>query len=249
VSRRRATIAPVVGVTAVGATAGTAVLGLPEPSVMAAAKPSGHNVAMIPLLPCRLQRVPGAARRSGCSRAGLAGAALASVLAFAGCGATPPEQTPPIAPGSSERPREVNILAHDYGYSPAIVDLVPGETVLLHVVNGGLDVHEAILGTADLQLAWEAAEEATVGHPPGPTPAVSVAPGMVGLRIVVASGERVDVTWTVPRDAPRAASGWFVGCHIPGHWQKGMVVPIRFVDAEGQLLAPVPPPPIPAPGG
>ena len=67
-----------------------------------------------------------------------------------------------------------------------------------------------------------------IGAPPGPTPYVARArPGSTGVRVVVGSGQRVDVTWTVPADAATAPGGWFVGCHIPGHWQKGMVVPVR----------------------
>jgi uncharacterized cupredoxin-like copper-binding protein len=144
--------------------------------------------------------------------------------------------TPPITPGTSVAPREVNIVARDYGYVPAPVDLVPGETVLLHVVNGGLAVHEAILGDLDTQLAWEAAEAPFLDPPPGPTPTVTGPAGFDGVRVVAGSGQRVDVTWTVPADAGSAAGGWFVGCHIPGHWDKGMVVPVRFVDRSGSPL-------------
>ena len=175
-------------------------------------------------------------------------AALLVVLVAVGCDAGAPAGTPPITPGTSGVPREVNIVARDYAFVPPVVDLVPGETVLLHVINGGLEVHEAILGDLDAQLAWEAAEGATVGHPPGPTPVVEGPPGFQGTRIVVASGQRLDVTWTVPPDAAGAAGGWFVGCHIPGHWQKGMVVPVRFVDAGGRPLASSPPLPSVAPG-
>jgi uncharacterized cupredoxin-like copper-binding protein len=167
-------------------------------------------------------------------------ALLPVALVLAGCDASAPAGTPPITPGTGAAPRDVNIVAHEYGYSPPVVDLVPGETVTLHVVNGGLETHEAVFGTLDAQLVWEAAESATVDHPPGPTPVVSVPPGFDGVRIVVGSGQRVDVTWTVPADAAATASGWFVGCHIPGHWQKGMVVPVRFVDAGGHVLASVP---------
>ena len=71
------------------------------------------------------------------------------------------------------------------------------------------------------------AEAATVGAPPGPTPVVSVPPEVAGLRIVVRSGERVDVVWTVPAVTPAAA--WQVGCHIPGHWARGMLIPVRWV--------------------
>ena len=154
--------------------------------------------------------------------------ALIAVGAFlAGCRAGPPAATPPITPGTSSVPREVNIIAKDWVFLPDQVDLVPGETVLLHVVNGGLDVHEAVIGNAAVQDAWEAAEAATVGSPPGPTPVVSVPPDVSGIRIVVGSGQRVDLTWTVPVSL---GVGLVVGCHIPGHWAKGMVVQVRFVE-------------------
>lgn len=158
---------------------------------------------------------------------GLAAAALAA------CEPAAAPATPPITPGSSTAPREVNIIARDWSFQPATVDLVPGETVVIHLVNGGLDVHEAVIGNRAVQDAWEAAEAATVGHPPGPTPVVSVPPDVAGVRIVAASGERVDVTWTVPTDvaADDPSQQLLVGCHIPGHWARGMVVPIRLVEA------------------
>jgi uncharacterized cupredoxin-like copper-binding protein len=153
--------------------------------------------------------------------------AIACFIALAGCGTGSPPARPPIIPGTSVDPREVNIIAKDWVFLPDRVDVVPGETVLLHVINGGLDVHEAVIGDGAVQDAWEAAEAATVGSPPGPTPRVSVPPGVAGLRIVVASGQRVDLTWTVPASSP---TGLVVGCHIPGHWAKGMVVPINLIE-------------------
>lgn len=158
------------------------------------------------------------------------------MIATAGCQAGAGTATPPIVAGPPDAPREVNLIARDYAFVPDVVDLVPGETILLHVINGGLVTHEAVIGDASVQDAWEGAEAATVGAPPGPTPVVSVPPDRAGVRIVVASGERVDLTWTVPADAgaPAGANGpapaWLVGCHIPGHWAKGMQVPIRWVD-------------------
>jgi uncharacterized cupredoxin-like copper-binding protein len=156
---------------------------------------------------------------------------------LASCG--DPGTTPTITPGTAAHPRNVIIVAKDYTYIPAIVDLVPGESVVLQVLNGGLVIHEVVIGGMGVQDAWEAAEAATAGAPPGPTPQVSVAPDVAGLRIVVKSGERVDVPWTVPADAATAAAatgGWLVGCHIPGHWQEGMRVPIRFVGQDGRPL-------------
>lgn len=153
---------------------------------------------------------------------------LAAVVAAA-CAAGPPSPTPPIVPGGSAAPREVNIITKDYAFLPDALDLVAGETVLLHVINGGLEVHEAVIGDMAVQDAWEVAEAATVGRPPGPTPVVTVPPEVAGLRIVVTSGQRVDVVWTVPASAPSSPTAWLVGCHIPGHWARGMQIPIRWV--------------------
>lgn len=151
--------------------------------------------------------------------------ALVAILVMA-CDAVGPVATGPITPGSSAAPREVNLIAKDYSFLPDSLDLAPGETILLHVINGGLEVHEAVIGDASVQAAWEIAEAATVGAPPGPTPVVSVPPDVAGLRVVVRSGERVDVIWT----APSVTAPLIVGCHIPGHWEKGMQIPVRWVE-------------------
>jgi uncharacterized cupredoxin-like copper-binding protein len=165
---------------------------------------------------------------------GFAAARLMAILALgallAGCAGAEATEPPVGQPGTADRPRDVNIVAKDYLFLPSEIELVPGETVLLHVINGGLDVHEAVIGDRAVQDAWEIAEAATVDAPPGPTPLVSVPPGVEGLRIVVASGQRQDVLWTVPtQTAPL-----IVGCHIPGHYAKGMHVPVRFVAPTGR---------------
>ena len=162
-------------------------------------------------------------------------ALLAIAWVVAACEAGPPA-TPAITPGTSAQPRVVVIVAKDYTYAPPVVDLVPGETVLLEVINGGLTLHEAVIGGQAVQDAWEAADTAYASAPPGEQPEVSVAPERGGLRILVRSGERVDVTWTVPADAATNGTAWFVGCHIPGHWSQGMVVPVRFVGPGGVPL-------------
>jgi len=142
-------------------------------------------------------------------------------MATAACEAGAPSETPPIVPGTSGSPREVNLIAKDYSFLPDALDLIPGETVLLHVVNGGLEIHELVIGDQAVQDAWETAELATIDAPPGPTPVVSVPPEVSGIRVVVPSGQRVDVLWGVP-SAAADVSKLLLGCHIPGHWQKGM---------------------------
>jgi uncharacterized cupredoxin-like copper-binding protein len=155
-----------------------------------------------------------------------AGILLSAGMVVAGCGGGSPSTTPVPSAGDVSHPREVNIIARDYSFAPDPLDLIPGETVLLHVVNGGLETHEAVIGDQSVQDAWEIAEAATVGAPPGPTPVVSVPPGVAGLRVVVASGARVDVVWTVPA-APAAVGTLIVGCHIPGHYARGMHAAVR----------------------
>jgi uncharacterized cupredoxin-like copper-binding protein len=164
--------------------------------------------------------------------------AILSAFLVVACVSGAPSPTPPIVPGNAATPREVNLIAKDYSFIPDALDLVPGETVLLHVINGGLEVHEAVIGDATVQDAWEVAEAATVGAPPGPTPRVSVPPEVTGLRIVVRSGERVDITWPISADAASRTSPLLVGCHIPGHWARGMRIPIRWVGSEGASESP-----------
>jgi uncharacterized cupredoxin-like copper-binding protein len=174
-------------------------------------------------------------RGSGRLAAGrLAAGWLAAALTLGACQSAQPTATPPIMPGTAAAPREVNLIAKDYSFVPDVMDLIPGEVILLHVINGGLEIHEAIIGDMAVQDAWEVAEAATVGAPPGPTPAVSVPPDVAGLRVVVRSGERVDVTWTVPD----TSAPLIVGCHIPGHWAKGMQIPVRWVAGTDGPSAP-----------
>jgi hypothetical protein len=157
-----------------------------------------------------------------------AAALLATSTAACGDGAVP--ATPAITPGTVAAPRQVNVILKDYVFVPGIVDLVPGETITLNVVNGGLDIHELILGPRAVQDAWEAAEEAAANPPPGPTPIVTVPPGLEGLRVVAASGETRTVTYTVPEDV---AEQLLLGCHISDHWERGMAGAVRFVGPGG----------------
>jgi uncharacterized cupredoxin-like copper-binding protein len=152
-------------------------------------------------------------------------------LAAVGCDAGAPPPTPPVRAGTSAAPREVNVVLKDWVFLPDPLDLVPGETVVLHVVNGGLDIHELVIGDQAVQDAWEVAEAAHADPPPGATPAVSVAPELAGIRVVVASGQRVDLSWTVPGFADLGRV--ILGCHIPGHWAKGMRAAVRIAVTGG----------------
>lgn len=151
-------------------------------------------------------------------------------VAITGCDAAAVQATPAITPGIAGAPRQVNVILKDYQFVPGIVDLVPGEKITLNVVNGGLDVHELVLGTRVVQDAWEAAEAPAANPPPGPTPAVSVPPGLEGVRVVVASGATETVTYTVPSDI---AEQLLLGCHLSDHWERGMAGAVRLVGPGG----------------
>jgi hypothetical protein len=154
-------------------------------------------------------------------------------MVAAACSDASVPATPAITPGTGAAPRQVNVILKDYVFVPGIVDLVPGETVTLNVVNGGLDVHELVIGPRSVQDAWEAAEEPAANPPPGPTPIVTVPPGLEGLRVVARSGETQTVTYTVPDDISEQL---LLGCHISDHWERGMAGAVRFVGPGGAPL-------------
>jgi uncharacterized cupredoxin-like copper-binding protein len=173
-----------------------------------------------------------ARRRARTTAVALARAiALAAGLAACEVGEVP--ATPPITPGIAGAPRQVNVILKDYLFEPPVLDLVPGETVRLNVVNGGLDTHELIIGTQAVQDAWAAAEAPAADPPPGPTPLVAVAPGLEGIRLVVPSGETRSITWTVPANA----GALLLGCHISDHYARGMAGLVRAVGPGGILRA------------
>lgn len=159
-------------------------------------------------------------------------ALVALVALVVGCDVGAPVATPPIRLGSSAAPREVNLILKDWLILPDPVDVVPGESVLLHVVNGGLEIHEIVIGDQAVQDAWEVAESAAANPPPGPTPVVSLPADQAGIRVVVPSGQRVDVAWTVPAEGAGLAR-LLLGCHIPGHWEKGMRAAFRIASPQG----------------
>jgi uncharacterized cupredoxin-like copper-binding protein len=164
-------------------------------------------------------------------RAALGCLGVAFAVVLFGCASGEPVVTPVPSAGRPDAPREVNVIAKDYLFVPDPVDVIPGETVLIHFVNGGLVDHELVIGDASVQEAWERAWAATVGGPPGATPVPP--PGdEAGIRVLAPSGQRVDLVWTVPDDSALLGRTLF-GCHLPGHWQRGMRASLRIVSPAG----------------
>ena len=105
------------------------------------------------------------------------------------------------------------------------------------MINGGLETHELVLGPAAVQDAWAAAERPAANPPPGPTPRVSVAPEVSGIRIVAASGASQTVIYMVPDDL---SVQLLLQCHIADHLERGMAAAVRFVGPGGVILTPPP---------
>jgi uncharacterized cupredoxin-like copper-binding protein len=146
--------------------------------------------------------------------------AIALVLVLVGA-QRPGEPAPDVEisrAGTPDAPRDVNVIMRDYRFDPTPVVLVPGETVRLRVLNGGLVAHELTLGDDAVQAAWARADAAAT--PPAPfatPPPASVPPGTGGLRVLLGSGEQRDVLYTVPATGTLA-----LVCHLPGHVERGM---------------------------
>ena len=147
------------------------------------------------------------------------GLAVALVLLGAALAGAPAQPPAIDRPGTATAPRDVNVILRDYRFDPTPLYLVAGETVRLHVVNGGLVEHELVLGGQGVQQAWLRAHAAAA--PPAPfstAPTASVPPGTGGLRVLLASGGATTVSYEVPPD-----DGLALICHLPGHADRGMI--------------------------
>jgi uncharacterized cupredoxin-like copper-binding protein len=155
---------------------------------------------------------------------------VATVLVFIGIArpAEPPPEVTITTAGTPEQPREVTVIMRDFRFDPTPIVLVPGETVRFTVFNAGLEVHDFVIGDADVQKAWSAADAAaTPPHLLATAPPASVPPGTGGLRVFLTSGQQATVDYRVPTDEDLA-----VLCHIPGHIERGMVGAVELRQIE-----------------
>jgi uncharacterized cupredoxin-like copper-binding protein len=151
----------------------------------------------------------------------IGGLAVAFALVYLGARlAARPAAAPDLShPGTPDNPRQVSVIMHDYVFSPNPLYLVPGETVELLVINGGVVPHELVLGDATVQQAWASADAAVT--PPGPlatAPPASVPAGTGGIQVLLDPGEQQTLTYTVPTGQQLQ-----LVCHLPGHVERGMV--------------------------
>lgn len=153
------------------------------------------------------------------------GAALGLVLLGAAVAGAPPPPPSIAQPGTVDSPRVVNVIMRDYRFDPTPLYLVPGETVRLNVVNGGMVEHELVVGDGSVQDAWSVAD--ATATPPAPfasAPPASVPPYVGGLRLLLGSGGSTSIDYLVP-----SSGGLQLVCHLPGHVERGMTGEVVLV--------------------
>jgi len=157
-------------------------------------------------------------------------AVVAIALVFIGMqrSSEPPPDVEITQAGTADAPRDVTVIMRDYRFDPTPVVLVPGETVRFTIFNAGLEVHDFVIGAADVQRAWHIADaEATPPNLLATAPPASVPPGTGGLRVLLRSGGQATVDYDVPGDEQLSLL-----CHIPGHIEKGMVGRVDLRDVS-----------------
>lgn len=151
--------------------------------------------------------------------------AIGLVLIGGMLAAQPVEAPAAGSPGTAQSPRELNVILRDYRFDPTPLYLYAGETVRLHVVNGGMVEHELVLGDSQVQAAWAQADAAAVPPAPFATPPVASAPaGTGGIRVLLPSGGATSVVYVVP-----ATGQLEMVCHLAGHAERGMIGRVTLV--------------------
>jgi uncharacterized cupredoxin-like copper-binding protein len=109
----------------------------------------------------------------------------------------------------SEADRTIKVEALDeLAFSPESVSVEAGEVVTFEITNDGKALHEFVLGDEAFQESHE--EDMADGH--------SDEMGHMDNGITLAPGESGSVTWRFTESGEV-----LFGCHIPGHYEGGMV--------------------------
>ena len=115
---------------------------------------------------------------------------------------------------AEQRAREIRIVATDFAFEPATIDVADGETVRFVIANQGSLPHEFRLTTqTDIEQHLEDrhAGEEHAGNEPG--------------TVLIDPGERAVLRWTF--DVGEGAAITRAACLIPGHYEAGMVARVR----------------------
>jgi len=159
----------------------------------------------------------------------LVGAGVLYLLGRSESAADNPEATvaqPVVAEGADSEPQAsadpvdqatetIEIEMVEFGYVPETIDIEAGKPVILRFSNTGRIVHEAMIG--DIHMQEEFAGEG--GHENGDADGEHRGDLM---SITLESGETGDLEVMI--DQP---GEWFIGCHLTGHFEAGMVSTIN----------------------
>lgn len=143
--------------------------------------------------------------------------ALATTVILAACGG---DGDQPRA--SSDEPRTIEVAMTDMAFTPAELDVEPGETIRFVFRNDGAVRHEAVVGDLSEQEAHHAEMAEMGGSHDGMDMGSMPHDEMTELHsVVVEPGDTVEMTHTF-----EAAGTTMIGCHEPGHWEAGMKMDI-----------------------
>jgi uncharacterized cupredoxin-like copper-binding protein len=113
--------------------------------------------------------------------------------------------------GTDANPRVIQLTVDGYHFVPDAIEVTVGETVRFVVANPTDMAHEVYIGTPAEQAADDAARASTA---PMQQPNITT---QYGYGVYLAAYSTVEFRYHFPnRDEV------MIGCHLPGHWAKGM---------------------------
>ena len=135
--------------------------------------------------------------------------------------------------------RTIDIVMQDNYYEPEEITVKAGETVRFKIVNKGSLLHEFGLGTAAMHAAHQKEmmvmmehgmieadrinpERMMMDHGPGMAP-MNHQHGAESGSVLVEPGKSAEMIWAFPKDATLEFA-----CNVPGHYESGMMGPIRI---------------------
>lgn len=107
---------------------------------------------------------------------------------------------------ASDVTRTIRIIAVEYRFQPAVVNVRTGQTVRFEIFDRGTVDHEFVIGNVAEQRAHDKEMAATPTmpmHDPN--------------EVVVAPGRSATLIWTFARPGTLQYA-----CHVPGHYAAGM---------------------------
>jgi uncharacterized cupredoxin-like copper-binding protein len=129
---------------------------------------------------------------------------IVAATVVAGCAAS-------AAPAGT--PRTIEITVDGYHFVPDHFQVRRGESIRFVVTNPDTIGHELYIGTVAEQAARRAADVAAPSDP------ASVTHFGYGIYLPAFADGEFDYSFSADTDL-------LIGCHLPGHWEAGMVATI-----------------------